>query len=92
MSRSEFVRANWDRVLAVGLLVLGMLALLLGWLGVSRTGLAAEQNPYLISGGLLGIALIGVACTLWLSATLHDEWHRLDAIEQQLEQLGGDSA
>jgi hypothetical protein len=88
MELKSFLRANWDRTTAGVLVVLGALALLIGWIGVSGTGLAAEQNPYLISGGLLGIALIGVGCTVWLSADLQDEWRRLDALEEKLDGLG----
>lgn len=81
MEMKRLLRANWDRALAVGLLVLGALALLVGWIGTSGTAIAAEQNPYIISGGLGGIALIIVGCTVWLSADLQDEWRQLDALE-----------
>jgi hypothetical protein len=36
---------------------LGVLLILLGWQGVSHTPLPFEQNSYLISGGILGLAL-----------------------------------
>src|SRR4051794_41899040 len=36
---------------------LGILLILLGWLGASHTPFAFEQTPYLISGGILGLAL-----------------------------------
>ncbi|MHB8467172.1 MAG: hypothetical protein ACYDH6_05620 [Acidimicrobiales bacterium] len=87
MELKNFVRVNWDRTAAAAMVVFGVVALILGWWGVSGTGLAAEQNPYLISGGLVGIALIGVGCTLWLSADLQDEWRRLDAVEERLAEL-----
>lgn len=37
---------------------LGVLFVLLGWIGASRTPNLFEQIPYLISGGLLGLALV----------------------------------
>lgn len=83
----RFLRANWDRALGAALVLAGVVALVVGWLGISGTGLAAEQNPYLISGGLGGIALVGIGCTLWLSADLQDEWRRLDALEERLAAL-----
>ena len=89
MELKKLIRANWDRAAAAALVLLGVVALILGWWGVSGTGVAAEQNPYLISGGLLGIALIGIGCTLWLSADLQDEWRRLDAAEERLAELVG---
>ena len=49
---------RWMLVLGGTLLPLGLLLVLLGWLGASRTVLVFEQLPYLISGGLLGVALV----------------------------------
>jgi len=92
MEMKSFVRANLDRVVAVVLVVVGLIALIVGWIGVSGTGLAAEQLPYLISGGLGGIALIAVGCTVWVSADLQDEWRRLDALEERLGELRKTSA
>lgn len=40
------------------LLPLGFLVVVMGWIGASRTPLLFEQIPYLISGGLLGLALV----------------------------------
>jgi hypothetical protein len=87
MEMKTFLRANLDRVVAVVLVVAGVLALIVGWVGVSGTGLAAEQLPYLISGGLGGIGMIAVGCTMWVSADLQDEWRRLDALEERLGEL-----
>ncbi|HVV38192.1 MAG TPA: hypothetical protein VHC63_16410 [Acidimicrobiales bacterium] len=39
------------------LMTLGLTAIVLGWIGASRSTLVEEQVPYLISGGLLGVAL-----------------------------------
>lgn len=36
----------------------GLVAILIGWRGASRSIVVAEQVPYLISGGLLGLAFI----------------------------------
>lgn len=77
-----YLRANWDRVTAWFLIGAGGLALFLGWLGVSRTPLPSEQIPYVVSGGLVGIALIGIGTMLWLSADLRDEWRKLDKLEE----------
>ena len=77
----SWVRDQWDRVGAVVLVVAGALALLLGWLGISDAVLPSEQLPYLLSGGLLGVFLLGLGTTLWLSADLRDEWRKLDRLE-----------
>jgi hypothetical protein len=50
-----------ERVLLIAgsvLIPLGVLLILLGWWGVSHSTLQVEQNSYLISGGLLGLALV----------------------------------
>ena len=80
----SWVRDQWDRVGAVVLVVIGALALLLGWLGISDAVLPSEQLPYLLSGGLVGVFLLGLGTTLWLSADLRDEWHQLRRIEERM--------
>ncbi len=54
-------RMDVDRLqlFAGGILaVIGLAAIILGWYGAANTGLSFEQTPYLISGGLLGLALV----------------------------------
>jgi hypothetical protein len=80
----RWVKCQWDRAAAVAAAVAGLVALLLGWLGVSRSGLPAQQIPYLASGAVLGLFALGVAATLWLSADLRDEWRKLDQIHRDL--------
>jgi hypothetical protein len=77
--------AQWDRVLGAGAVVIGVLAIVLGYRGVAGTPFPAEQIPYVISGAVVGIALIGIGLTSWLSADLRDEWRKLDRIEHLLE-------
>jgi hypothetical protein len=53
-------RIDIDRAQLIGggaLAVLGLAAIIVGWLGAANTGFEFEQIPYLISGGLLGLAL-----------------------------------
>ena len=78
----SWVRDQWDRVGAAVLVVAGALALLFGWLGISDAVLPSEQLPYLLSGGLFGVFLLGLGATLWLSADLRDEWRKLDHLEE----------
>lgn len=77
----DILRANWDRATAVVLTIAGAVALTLGWAGSADTPFVAGQVPYLISGGLVGIFLLGIAGTLWISADLRDEWRRLDELD-----------
>lgn len=80
----KLLRAHTDRALATAVLGGGILALTLGYVGVSSTAYTAEQIPYVVSGGILGLFLLGLAAVLYLSADLHDEWRKLDDLERQL--------
>ena len=55
---------------------LGLLLVFLGWLGASRTPLVQEQLPYLISGGLFGLAVVNLGGFFyfahWQSAVLRE--------------------
>jgi MFS transporter, Spinster family, sphingosine-1-phosphate transporter len=48
-------------VLATVFAVLGVVALVLGWRGASRTPEVFEQVPFLLSGGLLGVAFLALS-------------------------------
>jgi hypothetical protein len=59
--RTRAAGANLDRFMLIlgGILMpLGVVLIILGWAGAARTPLAIEQNDYLISGGILGLALV----------------------------------
>jgi hypothetical protein len=84
MNFLHWARVHWDRVLAVLAAVAGAVALFVGWNGASRTAYPAEQLPYLLSGGLVGVFLFGTGATLWLSADLRDEWGELRGIRDEL--------
>lgn len=85
MDLKTWLRAQWDRVLGAGAVLAGAVAILLGYRGVADTPFPAEQIPFVISGAVVGIALIGIGLTSWLSADLRDEWRKLDRIERLLE-------
>jgi hypothetical protein len=82
----RWVRAQWDRALAIVATIVGLVLLIVGYLGVSDATLPTEQIPYLASNGLFGIFALGVGATLWLSADLRDEWRKLDDIHRDLRQ------
>lgn len=90
MDLMAWLRAQWDRVLAWALIGVGAIALLVGWLGVSHTAYLVEQIPYVISAGLVGIFLLGLGATIWISADLRDEWRKLDRIDRALERHAAD--
>ena len=81
------IRAQWDRFLGIAAVVGGAVVLVVGYLGVSGTSYPAEQLPYIVSGGLVGVLLVAGGGTLWLSADLRDEWLVLSDIRQELQRL-----
>ncbi|MGH2784148.1 MAG: hypothetical protein ACRDJ1_02695 [Actinomycetota bacterium] len=79
--RDAFTRSV---VLAVGLIAGGFVAIALGWKGVAASLLVAEQLPYLLSGGVGGLALI-VAGAGILTVQVNRYWNarertRLDLV------------
>src|SRR5205085_4486575 len=81
----RLVRTQWDRAGAGALVVAGLLALLLGWIGMSATVLTFQPLPYLLSGGLFGRALLAVGSALWLSADVRDEGRELDRLDAGID-------
>ena len=73
----KYLRVQWDRAGAIACAVLGVVMLIVGYVGTSGTEYIAEQIPYLVSGGLTGIVLLAAAAVLWISADLRDEWREL---------------
>jgi hypothetical protein len=81
------LRSEWDRAAALAALLAGVAAMVNGWVGVSGTAYSAEQMPYVVGGGLVGIFLLGVAAVLWLSADLRDEWRKLADLDDRLGRI-----
>jgi hypothetical protein len=68
---------------------LGLLLVVLGWLGASRTIYVFEQIPYLISGGIFGGCLV-VAGTLtyfayWITKVNDQSKRAADSLERMEE-------
>jgi hypothetical protein len=87
MRLGTLVRLGWDRLSAAILIAAGAVAVILGWIGVSGADLPSKQLPYLVSGGIGGLYILGVAALLWLSGDLRDEWSRLGEIKTMLGAL-----
>jgi HAMP domain-containing protein len=65
----------------------GAIAILIGYLGISREALVAKQMPYLISGGILGLALVAVGTFYLATEELRRDSRRLDRLERMVTQL-----
>ena len=90
-SRSLLGNERLLLTIAAALMTFGLCAIVLGWLGAAHSTLVEEQVPYLISGGLLGVALalIGAVCILahWLTVMVRDAWAHEAARRQDHEEL-----
>lgn len=90
MDVTRWFRLAWDRAAGLIFMALGALAVVLGWAGVSGEALPGKQLPYVISGGVAGLFLLGIGALFWLSADLRDEWIKLNEIYGELRR--GDTA
>lgn len=89
----EFVLHNARLLAAILLLAIGVALVILGWYGAAYTNVLTEQIPYLISGGLLGAALIIVAGFLASSVSLERENRALRRdLVRALSSMGGASS
>jgi len=85
MELMNLLRTQWDRALSILAAIGGVVSLLLGWIGTSGTAHVAAQMPYIVSNGLTGIFLLGIAAVLWISADLRDEWRELRRVGTLLD-------
>jgi hypothetical protein len=71
---------------AAALMTTGLSIIVLGWFGAARSTIVEEQIPYLISGGLLGVALATIgALTLfahWLTVIVREN-RRQETVRKQ---------
>lgn len=85
---------------AVTIAALGFVMIFMAWNGAAGIALAQAQIPYLISGGLGGVALVGAGMVLIRTyegrRDIQQVVQRLDrladAVERLAEQLPGDAA
>jgi uncharacterized membrane protein len=87
MDLYRWLRSQWDRTLAVVLAVVGLIAIIIGYVGVARALVPAQQIPYLASGAVGGLFMLGAGATLWLSADTRDEWRKLDELIEEVRGL-----
>ena len=85
----QWLRNQSDRVASWVCIGLGVICLVAGWVGVSATAFPGEQMPYVVSGGLVGLFLLGLGGVMWLSADLRDEWRELGRLERAVLVAGG---
>lgn len=63
----------------------GLLAIVLGWIGVSGTRDIADQLAYIASGGVLGLFFLGVGAAILVSDFVMEFERGLAALDRKLE-------
>lgn len=73
------------------LMPVGLAAIVLAWYGAAHTGYVFEQLAYLISGGLIGLGMIGAGGFLffgsWLARLAHQQRAQTELIAAQLARI-----
>ncbi|HLI72455.1 MAG TPA: hypothetical protein VKU86_01155 [Acidimicrobiales bacterium] len=70
---------------------LGFVAIILGWYGAAHSAYLFQEVPYLISGGLLGVALVAgggfIFFAAWLVRMMEENRKYAARVEQTLERV-----
>ena len=70
---------------------LGLIVVVLGWWGASKTSYPFEQTPYLISGGMLGLGLVFLGSFFyfahWLTQLVKEHREQSASLLAALERL-----
>jgi hypothetical protein len=78
------LQARWRTIVAWVSIGAGAVAIFIGWLGVSAQTIVAKQLPYLISGGVGGIVLVGAGVGLLVAEDLRAERARIGRLEAEI--------
>ena len=85
--RGSLQSLDWRQAVGGALVVLGMLAIVIAWFGVSGTLDPGEQMPYISSGGFGGAALIAIGVTLLISFEHSRDRDALARVLDELDEL-----
>jgi hypothetical protein len=72
---------------AAGFVILGAIVIVVGWVGVSQSNEVYEQMPYLMSGGVGGLACILVGLGLYIVQSRAKDQARMDELNEHLRSL-----
>ena len=92
--RSRGNKLPVERMMAfigAGLVGIGIPLIILGWYGAAHTPYTFEQIPYMISGGLLGLALTVLGglfyFAYWMTRQVHETRRQSDQTEQVFRRM-----
>jgi hypothetical protein len=78
------LRNTWQAIAGAVLLPLGIAAIILGWNGAAHGRVDQQQIPYLISGGLLGVAVVMIGCFFYWAHWLYRIYDQADLHHQEM--------
>ena len=84
MNRPRFDTSRLGAKLGVTICVLGFVLIFFGWNGAASVDRVQSQFPYLISGGIAGLALVIVGAALIVVETARDD---RDKLRRELAEL-----
>lgn len=83
---------RWLMIVGAALIAVGLPLILLGWWGAAHTPYEFEQIPYLISGGLFGLALAVVGglfyFAYWLTRQVQETRRQADETRAAIGRIG----
>jgi hypothetical protein len=86
-ARTEEERDRLATMVSIGLIVLGFVLMGLGWYGASGKNFIQQQFPYLLSGGLPGLALAIIGGGVVVVRDVRRERQAVEARMARLEEL-----
>ncbi len=86
------LRNTWQAVAGAVLLPLGVAVIVLGWSGAAHGRVDQQQIPYVISGGVLGLAVVVIGCFFYWAHWLYRlydqaDLHHREAMREQQEMM-----
>jgi MFS family permease len=77
------LRNTWQVVIGALVLPAGIAVIILGWAGAAHGRVDQQQIPYLISGGILGLALVVIGCFFYWAHWLYRIYDQADLQHQE---------
>lgn len=82
-------RLDWRQVLGGALIVIGVVLLVVGWVGISGTKNTYDQLSYFLSGGLGGAACVIIGATVLVTYEHFTDRQVMSQLDERLQSLEG---
>lgn len=77
------LRNTWQIIAGALLLPFGIAVIIIGWHGAAYGNVDQKQIPYLISGGILGLAIVVIGCFFYWAHWLYRIYDQADLHHQE---------